>query len=112
MITVNYYQEENGIQHLLASEEIALQENDFYQAPSFGDLVRLNKYKPDGYETNFVYEGKRVTLKRVVEGSPYNIVYTKMKEDPVLYSTTIRFIKKIYGVRNYETIKEEIITLD
>ena len=112
MITVNYYQEENGIQHLLASEEIALQENDFYQAPSFGDLVRLNKYKPDGYETNFVYEGKRVTLKRVVEGSPYNIVYTKMKEDPVLYSTTIRFIKKVYGVRNYETIKEEIITLD
>ena len=108
IITVNYYQEGT----LLATEEIALQEKDFYQVPSFGDLVRLNKYKPKGFETNFQFEGAKVSLQRVIDGSPYNIVYTRMTETPVEYKTTIRYMKKVFGVRQYETIDEVELTLD
>lgn len=111
-ITVNYYQEDNGEQTLLATETIALKEKDFYQVPTFGDLVRLNKYKPEGYETNFKYTGSKVSLARVVEGSPYNIVYTKMTEDPVAYTTNIRYIKRVFGVRQYETLGVKVLTLD
>jgi hypothetical protein len=112
-ITVNYYQEEdNGEQILLATENIALQEKDFYQVPTFGDLVRLNKYKPDGYETNFKYTGSKVSLARVVEGSPYNIVYTKMTEDSIAYTTNIRYIKKVFGVREYETLGVKALTFN
>ena len=112
-IIANYYKEEDdGTRILLASETIALQEKDFYQVPTFGDLVRLNKHKPDGYQTDFKYTGSKVSLARVVEGSPYDIVYTKMTEDKIPYSTTIRYIKKVYGVREYETIGTKILTLD
>lgn len=111
-ITVNYYQEDDGEQTLLATETIALKEKDFYQVPTFGDLVRLNKYKPEGYETNFKYTGSKVSLARVVEGSPYNIVYTKMTEDPVAYTTNIRYIKKVFGVREYETVGVKVLTLN
>ena len=112
-IVANYYKiEDNGEKTLLASDTIALQEKDFYQVPTFGDLVRLNKYKPDGYETNFKYTGSKVSLARVVEGSPYNIEYTKMTEDPIAYTTTIKYIKRVFGVREYETIGTKILTLD
>lgn len=112
IITVNYYQEIDGIQHLLQSEEVALQEKDFYQVPSFGDLVRINKHKPLGYETNFVYPGTRVSLSRVIENSPYNIVYTKMAEEPIEYKTSIRYMRKVFGVREYEVIDELDLTFD
>lgn len=112
IITVNYYQEINGIQQLLQTEEVALQEKDFYQVPSFGDIVRLNKYKPKGFETNFVYPGTKVSMARVIENSPYNIVYTPMAEDPVEYTTTIKYIRKVFGVREYETVAEKILTFD
>ena len=112
-IVVNYYKiEDDGIKISLASDTIALTEKDFYQVPTFGDLVRLNKYKPDGYETNFKYTGSKVSLARVVEGSPYNIEYTKMTEDKIPYSTTIKYIKKVYGVREYETIATKTLTFD
>ena len=99
MITVNYYQEIAGVQNLLASEEIALQEKDFYQVPSFGDIVRLNKYKPKGYETNYQYPDSKVSMARVIDNSPYNIVYTQMTEEPIEYRTTIQYKKKVFGVR-------------
>lgn len=112
-IVANYYKiEDNGERTLLASDTIALQEKDFYQVPTFGDLVRLNKYKPDGYETNFKYTGSKVSLARVVEGSPYDIEYTKMTEDPIAYTTTIKYIKRVFGVREYETIGTKILTFD
>lgn len=112
-IVVNYYKiEDDGSKTELASETIALKEKDFYQVPTFGDIVRLNKYKPDGYETNFKYTGSKVSLARVVEGSPYSIEYTKMVEDKIPYTTTIKYIKKVFGVRQYETIGTKIITLD
>ena len=113
VITVNYYQKtEDGMEYLLKSEEVSLVEADFYQAPTFGDLVRINKYKPEGYETNFVYPGSKVSLSRVVENAPYNIIYTKMTEAPTYYTTTVRYMKQIFGVRNYETIEEQQIVLD
>lgn len=112
-IEVNYYRENAyGERTLLQTERIALEEKDFYQAPTFGDLVRLNKYKPEGYKTDFVYPGSKVSLSRVVENSPYNIIYTPITEPVVEYSTTIRFIKKVYGVRQYETIGTQRIVLD
>ena len=112
IITVNYYQEIEGHQNILATEEIALQEKDFYSVPTFGDLVRLNKYKPLGYETDFTYPGLKVSFSRVLENSPYNIVYKKMEEEPIEYTTTIRYIKKVFGVREYELIGEKILTFN
>ena len=112
MITVNYYQEVAGIQNLLATEEIALQEKDFYQVPTFGDIVRLNKHKPKGYQTDFVYPGSKVSMSRMIEHSPYNIVYTPMAEEPVEYRTTIKYKKKVFGVREYEPIDEIVLTFD
>ena len=112
-IVANYYKVGNdGERILLASDTIALQEKDFYQVPTFGDLVRLNKYKPDGYETNFKYTGSKVSLARVVEGSPYDIEYTRMAEDPITYTSTIKYIKKVFGVREYETIGTKTLVLD
>lgn len=109
-IEVNYYRNEVAEGSLIASERISLKEKDFYQAPTFGDIVRLNKHKPDGYETNFEYTGRKVSLGRVVEGSPYNIVYVPAT-DLTEYTTTIKYIKKVFGIRTYETIAEETLTL-
>ena len=112
IITVNYYQEIAGIQKLLATEEVALQEKDFYQVPSFGDIVRLNKYKPEGYETHFEYPGSKVSMARVIEHSPYNIVYTQMTDEPIDYTTTVQYKKKVFGVREYELIEEVELHFD
>ena len=112
IITVNYYQDVNGVEHLLKTEEIGLEEKDFYQVPSFGDLVRINKYKPDGYETDFTYKGSKVSLARVVEGSPYKIVYKPIYEELQTYTTTVIFQKKVFGVRAYEVIGTKTLTFD
>ena len=112
-IQVSYYKEDaEGYRTELAVEEVVLQEKDFYQVPTFGDLVRLNKYKPEGYETDFVYSGSKVSLARVIENSPYEIVYKPIDEEIVEYNTVIRFIKKVFGVRQYETIGTKILTLN
>lgn len=112
-IKVSYYKEDaEGHRTELAVEEVVLQEKDFYQVPTFGDLVRLNKYKPDGYETDFVYPGSKVSLARVIENSPYEIVYKPIAGEIVEYTTLVRYIKKVYGVRQYETIGVKTITLN
>jgi hypothetical protein len=72
----------------------------------------LNKYKPEGYETDFEYTGAKVSLARVLELSPYEIVYKPMTEAPVEYSTVIRYMKKVFGLRKYEVIGTEILTFD
>ena len=111
-ITVNYWtQDGEEVRTLLATETIAVNEKDFLQVPTFGDIVRLNKYKPDGYETNFVFPSDRITLKRVVENSPYDIVYTQA-EDLTTYQTVITYIKKVYGIRTYETVGTQVLTFD
>ena len=112
-IQVSYFREdENGFRSELAVEEVVLEEKDFYQVPTFGDLVRLNKYKPDGYETDFVYPGSKVSLARVIENSPYEIVYKPIDEEIVEHTTLIRYIKKVFGVRQYETIGVKTLTLN
>jgi len=52
-IVVNYYRDVEDSDHLIASDTLVLRERDFYQAPSFGDIVRLNKYLPQGYQTDY-----------------------------------------------------------
>ena len=62
-ITVRYYSEaENGVRTLIQEETRGISEKEFYQSPTFGDLVRINKYKPDGYETDFEYAAKYVSI--------------------------------------------------
>lgn len=109
-IVVNYYKDVADETHLLKTENISITEKDFYQAPTFGDIVRLNKYRPDGYETNFTFTGKKVSYGRVLENSPYNIVYTP-SEDTSEYTTTIKYIKRVFGIRAYKTVAEETLTL-
>ena len=49
---------------------------------------------------------------RVIDNSPYNIVYTKMAEAPVEYHTKVQYKKKVFGVRKYELIEELVLTFD
>ena len=112
-IVAKYWREEaDGTRVLLAEDTLPISEKDFYQVPTFGDIVRLNKYKPEGYETDFVYQGKKVSLSRVLDLSPYDIVYKPMAEEPVEYSTVIRYIKKVYGLRTYEVVATETRTFN
>ena len=109
-IVVNYYQNDD----LIKTETIGISEQDFYQAPTFGDIVRINKYKPEGYETDFVYEGLKVSLPRIVENSPYNIVYRPAPAENLekKYTTVIRYIKKVYGIRTYEVVGTKVLEFD
>lgn len=112
-IVVKYIKEDvDGNQTTLSEETIGISEKDFYQAPTFGDIVRINKHKPDGYETNFKYTGERVSLARVVEGSPYEIVYKPIAGEIQTYTTVVKYIKKVFGIRTYETIGTETLTFD
>lgn len=112
-IVVKYIKEDaDGNQTTLSEETIGISEKDFYRVPSFGDIVRLNKYKPEGYETDFQYTGKRVSLARIVEGSPYEIVYKPIAGEIQTYTTVVKYIKKVFGIRTYETIGTETLTFD
>lgn len=106
-IIVNYYKDDLIHEpELLQTDVISLAQKDFYQVPTFGDIVRLNKYKPEGYKTDYEFPEPKVSLVRVLSHSPYTITYTPETEQLIDYTTTIRYIKKIYGVRTYETIGE------
>ena len=113
-IVVNYYTLNNSTNEteLIATDTIVLKEKDFYQVPTFGDIVRLNKYKPDGYQTNYQFPEPKVSLSRVLSHSPYSIVYTRVSGQLHDYTTTIRYIKKVYGIRTYETIQDITLHLD
>ena len=100
---VNYYKDSIHDNNLLATETLALHESDFYQVPTFGDIVRLNKYRPEGYKTDFVYPGAKVSLQRVMDNAPYNIVYVPAGEEET-YTTTIKYMKKVFGIRTYEVL--------
>lgn len=111
-ITVNYYAEQGGERTLLASEDLTINEQTFYQSPSFGDIVRINKYKPDGYSTDYEFTGTKVTLNQMVLNAPYEIVYTPTSGSVATYTTTLIYKKKVFGVRTYEEIARETLTLD
>lgn len=112
-IIVNYYKDDTVNEPvLLASDVISLSQQDFYQVPTFGDIVRLNKYKPEGYKTDFEFTEPKVSLTRVLSHSPYTITYTPETETLEDYTTQIRYIKKVYGIRTYETIDEITLHFD
>ena len=112
-IVVNYYKDDGvGEPELLASETIVLKERDFYQVPTFGDIVRLNKYKPEGYKTDYEFPEPKVSLTRVLRNSPYTIIYEPETEPLEDYTTTVRYIKKVFGIRAYEEIGELTLHLD
>ena len=112
-ITVKYIKEDaDGTQTVLAEENRTIREKDFYQVPTFGDIVRINKYKPDGYQTDFVYPDTRVSLKRVVDNSPYTIIYKPITEEITTYTTIVKYIKKVFGIRTYETLGTKVLTFD
>lgn len=114
---VNYYRDSVSAENLIASDTIALVESDFYQAPTFGDIIPLLKYKPANYKVNYEYPESKVTLMRIMAHSPYSIVYTKVDE-PKLYTTTMKFYKKIFGVdvlhplNTYKLVGTKDITID
>ena len=112
-IVVNYYQDSGvGEPTLLHTDIIQLKERDFYQVPTFGDIVRLNKYKPEGYKTNYEFPEPKVSLTRVLNHSPYTITYVPEEDELQDYTTTVRYIKKVFGIRTYETIGELTLHFD
>jgi hypothetical protein len=90
---------------------LTINEQTFYQSPSFGDVIRINKYKPDGYETDFEFTNK-VTLNQLVTNSPFEIVYTPVTGAVTTYTTTLIYKKKVFGVRTYEELGRITLTLD
>jgi hypothetical protein len=112
-IVVNYYKDTGvGEPELLATDTLVLKERDFYQVPSFGDIVRLNKYKPEGYKTDYEFPEPKVSLTRVLKHSPYTIIYEQETKPLKDYTTTVRYIKKVFGIRAYETIDELTLHFD
>ena len=109
-IQVYYYKDSINDENLLANDVITLTEKDFYQVPTFGDIVRLNKYRPDGYKTDFKYPGSKVSLSRIVENQPYRIVYVPETETPNEYTTTIKYQRKIWGPHTYEVLGYKTLT--
>lgn len=116
-VIVNYYQDEVDENNFLGQEVITLTEKDFLQVPTFGDIIPLHKYKPDGYRTVYTYPESKVTLQRLLDHSPYNIVYEEV-EDPQEYTTTIKYYKKTFGIdiqhplNAYTLVGTETITID
>jgi len=80
LFEVRYYKDSIDESNLIATDTIAIEEKDFYQVPTFGDIVRLNKYRPEGYKTDFVYPETKVSLARVMDNAPYNILYVPIAE--------------------------------
>ena len=107
---VNYYKDSIAPENLIETDTIALHESDFYQVPTFGDIVRLNKYRPNGYKTEFEYPGAKVSLQRVMDNAPYNILYVPAGEEES-YTTSIKYMKKVFGIRTYEVLGTVTLTL-
>ena len=117
-ITVNYWKDDKtSDDNLLGTEVITLTEQSFKQVPTFGQIVDIQKYKPDGYKANYDYPESKVTLQRLLNHSPYDIVYTYV-ESPKQYTTQITYLRKRFGVdvldpeQTYENLGSIELTLD
>lgn len=105
-VTVNYWKDNmDSADNLIATEQVPLKETMFYQVPTFGDLVKINKYKPVGYIANYPYPESKVTLKRMLANAPYNIIYTPAKTTETV-SFTVKYYKKKFGINIKDPIKE------
>jgi len=117
-ITVNYYRDSaDDENNLITSDVIELTEKDFLSVPTFGQIVPLLKYKPDNYKVNYEYPETKVTLRRILEHSPYTIVYTEV-ENPQVYTTKVTYWRKVFGItplnklESYEKVGEVTLSLD
>lgn len=117
-VVVNYWKDNKDNQeNLLGTEIITLTEKDFYQVPTFGDLIPIQKYKPEGYVANYSYPESKVTLNRIMQHSPYDIIYTKV-ENPQVYETKITYLRKRFGIdilnpeQTYENLGSITLQLD
>ena len=116
-VVVNYYRDSADAANLIKQDIVLLEEKDFYQVPTFGDLIPIQKYKPDGYVANYSYPENKVTLNRIMQHSPYDIVYTRV-ENPRTYTTKITYLRKKFGVdilnpeNTYENLGYVELTLD
>lgn len=81
--------------NLIAEEELTINERNFYSVPTFGDIVDLQKYKTTGYKPTYNYPETKVTLSRILEHAPYDIVYQEV-ENPEIYTTTVKYYRKHY----------------
>ena len=105
-VTVNYWKDNmDSADNLIATEQVPLKETMFYQVPTFGDLVKINKYKPVGYIANYPYPESKVTLKRLLANAPYNIIYTPVETTETV-SFTVKYYKKKFGINIKDPIKE------
>lgn len=117
-VVVNYWKDNKDAEgNKLATEVISLTEKDFNQVPTFGDLIPLLKYKPDGYKVNYSYPETKVTLNRIMQHSPYDIIYTPV-ENPKKYQTVVSYYRKRFGIdilnpiNAYELMGQKVIELD
>ena len=117
-IVINYWKDNKDNEaNKITSEVITLTEKDFKQVPTFGDIVPLLKHKPDGYKVNYTYPETKVTLNRILQHSPYDIIYTEV-ENPAIYETTVMYYRKKFGIdilhplNTYELIGQKTIQLD
>ena len=101
----------------MGTETITLTEKSFSQVPTFGQIVDIQKYKPEGYKANYTYPENKVTLQRMLNHSPYDIIYTEV-ENPETYTTEITYLRKRYGIdvldpeQTYENLGSVTLTLD
>ena len=94
--TVKYWKDNTEDENnLLGEEEISINEKNFYSVPTFGDIVDIQKYKPDNYKPTYNYPETRVTLSRILEHAPYDIIYQEV-ENPEIYTTTVKYYRKHY----------------
>lgn len=119
-INVNYYKDRVSSEDLLASEQVLLTEDMFYQVPTFGQLVPLLKYKPEGYglkSEDYPYTQTKVTLTRLLQAQPFNIVYTPW-EDAKSYQFTVSYYKHKnvidpkHPLKQYEFLGSQTIVVD
>ena len=117
-VTVNYWKDNDESQdNFLGSETITLTEKSFSQVPTFGQIVDIQKYKPEGYKANYSYPEDKVTLQRVLNHAPYDIIYTRVQE-PEIYTTQITYLRRKYGINildpeeTYENLGSITLTLD
>ena len=115
-VTINYWKDnKDSDENLLGTETITLKEQDFAQVPTFGQLVDIQKYKPANYKATYNYPETKVTLSRILEHAPYDIIYEEV-ENPEVYTTKITYLRRKYGVdvTNPESTYENLgyITLE
>jgi len=119
-IDINYFKDTEASGNLLGTEKVYLKEKDFYSVPTFGMLVDLLKYKPDGYglyQEDIPYKDTKVTLKRLLKNAPYTVVY-KSWIQPETRTVTAKYykhrnwIEPKNPINQYTFLGEQEITID